>query len=204
MQYAQNTSSVAVYCYPIRDLAKQPENNVMEDHHDHHEEYHEEPETSTIEYIKFVAVLSFITLVAWVLLLFSDENTVVEFLRLFMGVFLVIFSVFKFIGYQMFSMMFAGYDPIARRIKPYASVYPFIEMFLGSLYLFNLFPVFRNITVIILMGIGSFGVFQEVFQRKSGIQCACLGNIIKLPLSTVTLLEDVGMVTMAVAMLALQ
>ena len=38
--------------------------------------------------------------------------------------------------------------------------------------------------------------------NKSRIQCACLGAVFKLPMSTVTIVEDVGMVAMAAWMLA--
>jgi hypothetical protein len=43
-------------------------------------------------------------------------------------------------------------------------------------------------------------VAQEL-KRRAGIHCACLGNVIKLPLSTVSLVEDIGMGLMAAAML---
>ena len=46
------------------------------------------------------------------------------------------------------------------------------------------------------------GVIQAV-ANKTQIQCACLGTVFKLPMSTVTIVEDVGMVLMAAAMLAL-
>jgi hypothetical protein len=36
---------------------------------------------------------------------------------------------------------------------------------------------------------------------KTKIQCACLGTVFQLPMSTVTIVEDVGMVLMAAFML---
>jgi hypothetical protein len=115
----------------------------------------------------------------------------------------VVFATFKLIGYQMFALMFVGYDIIAKRLKPYAYAYPFIELGLGVLYLANLMPAARDIITVIVMAIGAIGVFQEIKKRR-GIHCACLGNIIKLPLSTVSLIEDVGMGLMAVLMLSLR
>jgi hypothetical protein len=36
---------------------------------------------------------------------------------------------------------------------------------------------------------------------KTQIQCACMGTVFKVPMSTVTIVEDVGMVAIAAAML---
>jgi len=45
-----------------------------------------------------------------------------------MGVFLTVFAGLKLIGYKMFTMMFAGYDLIAKKSRLYASAYPVIEL----------------------------------------------------------------------------
>jgi hypothetical protein len=52
-----------------------------------------------------------------------------------------------------------------------------------------------------LMAVGAYGVHQEL-KNKSNIMCACLGGIIKLPLSRVSLIEYVAMFIMAAAMIA--
>lgn len=123
-------------------------------------------------------------------------------LEWFMGGFLIIFGSFKLIGYEMFVMMFPEYDPIASRSKAYTMVYPFIELFLGFLYVSNLLPVFRDLVTLVIFGIGAWGVLKYTNLHKDNpIQCACLGNVIKLPLSTVTLIEDVLMAGLSVIML---
>lgn len=120
----------------------------------------------------------------------------------FMGGFFIIFGSFKLIGYEMFVMMFPQYDPIAARSKIYTVTYPFIELFLGFLYVANLLPGIRDVVTLVIFGIGAWGVMQYIGRTKGEtIQCACLGNIIKLPLSTVTLIEDVLMASMSVIML---
>ena len=100
----------------------------------------------------------------------------------------------------MFKEMFAGYDVIAKRSKQYAAAYPFIELALGLAYLVNALPLTRDILTFVIMTVSSIGVFQEI-RRRSGIHCACLGNVIKLPLSTVSLVENVGMGVMALVMI---
>jgi hypothetical protein len=38
---------------------------------------------------------------------------------------------------------------------------------------------------------------------KQTIQCACLGDVFNLPMTTVTIIEDLAMVVMAAVMLAM-
>jgi hypothetical protein len=52
------------------------------------------------------------------------------------------------------------------------------------------------------MGFSSIGVIQSVLNKKK-IQCACLGAVFNLPMSTVTIIEDLLMVSMAVYMIAM-
>ena len=69
-------------------------------------------------------------------------------------------------------------------------------------YLANVNPLATHLVTILVMGFSAVGVIQAV-ANKTQIQCACLGTVFKLPMSTVTIVEDVGMVLMAAAMLAL-
>jgi hypothetical protein len=172
--------------------------------HSHHGEH--QPVTSSskaVEYLKFAGVIAFIIAATVIIFNFSGTSGVGQWIRIFMGVFLVTFAGFKFAGYRMFVMMFAGYDLIAKKSKLYSRAYPFIELLLGLAFLFDVLPVASNILVVLFLGVGSIGVFQEIYHRRSGFYCACLGNIIKLPLSTVSLVEDVTMVLMAAVMLAM-
>jgi len=155
------------------------------------------------EYAKFVLVIIGIFLVSWYLQGRLGDS-VESWMRYFMGTFFVVFATFKFIGYRMFVEMFAGYDIVAKRFKPYSYLYPFIELGLGVMYLANLIPNTRDRLTLAVMTVGAIGVFQEIYHRRSGVYCACLGNIIKLPLSTVSLVEDVSMAAMAAIMLAIR
>lgn len=160
-------------------------------------------ENSPKEYVKFAGVLLVITALSYGLYVLTEQGGWVEYLRWFMGVFFLVFASFKFIGYRMFVLMYAGYDIVAKRFQPYAYAYPFIELWLGLLYVFDLFPTTRDVATLVIMAIGSVGVAEEI-KKRSGIHCACLGNVIKLPLSTVSLVEDVGMGLMAFVMLVMR
>lgn len=50
------------------------------------------------------------------------------------------------------------------------------------------------------MGISMIGVLQAVLNKRK-IECACLGAVFKLPMSTVTIIEDALMMMMSGAML---
>jgi hypothetical protein len=57
------------------------------------------------------------------------------------------------------------------------------------------------VATIIVLGVSSIGVIQSNLNKRK-IKCACLGDVFNLPMSTVTIIEDVGMVVMAALMLA--
>jgi Methylamine utilisation protein MauE len=162
---------------------------------------HKTSQTNALEYLKFIAVIAVITLVSVWLYNDSAFTGPEEFLRNFMGVFFVVFAGFKLAGYKMFTTMFASYDIAAKRSPLYAKMYPFFELSLGLAYLMDVLPVIRDWAVLIVLGVGSIGVIQEIYHRRSGVYCACLGNVIKLPLSTVSLVEDLTMVVMALFMI---
>lgn len=157
-------------------------------------------ESSLKEYAKFVLIIMAITLASWLLARTYDARGLTSYLRWFMGIFFLVFASFKFIGYKMFALMFASYDILAKRVTAYAYIYPFVELALAVLYLCNVIPMARDVLTIIIMSMGSVGVVREI-KKRSGIHCACLGTVVKLPLSTVSLVEDVGMGLMALLML---
>lgn len=117
----------------------------------------------------------------------------------FMGFFLVVFSLFKFFDMEGFADGFQMYDLLAKRLRFYAHVYPFVECGLGLGYLarWHLDAVYA-VTVIVML-FGALGVINALRQGLD-LECACMGTVLKVPLSTVALLEDLGMAAMAGAM----
>jgi hypothetical protein len=117
----------------------------------------------------------------------------------FMGFFLVVFSMFKFFDLSGFADGFQMYDLLAKPFRPYAYVYPFIELALGLGYLarWNLSLVYG--ATVVVMVFGSLGVLNAL-RKGLDLECACMGTVLKVPLSTVALLEDGGMALMAAAM----
>ncbi len=114
----------------------------------------------------------------------------------FMGLFFIIFAMFKLLDLAGFAKGFAMYDWLTKKYPPYAHLYPFIELALGLCYLSGLYPLLTNLITLLVMGVSAYGVIKAL---KSGadIRCACLGTVIDLPLSTVSVIENIGMGTMA-------
>ncbi len=123
-----------------------------------------------------------------------------ETMRYFMAGFFLVFAFFKLLDIRAFANAYAGYDLLAARWHGWGLVYPFVELALGIAYLANYNAFVTNWATVIIMGFSAVGVIRAVIS-KTQIQCACLGTVFKLPMSTVTIVEDVGMVLMAAVML---
>jgi len=121
----------------------------------------------------------------------------------FMGIFLVIFSLFKFFDLSGFADGFQMYDLLAMRWRGYAFIYPFIELGLGLGYLSRWQPMAIYSATVVVMLFGAAGVLMAL-KKGLDINCACMGNVLKVPLSTVALTEDIGMALMAAGMVFLK
>lgn len=126
-----------------------------------------------------------------------------EWMHYFMGIFLVMFSTLKIFHPIDFADGFEMYDIIAKRSRVYAYFYPLIELFLGLAFLSFFLPILTYLITIILLSIGAVGVVQAL-QKGLDINCPCMGTVLEVPLSTVTLTEDLGMAVMAFALLVMQ
>jgi len=119
----------------------------------------------------------------------------------FMGFFLVTFAMLKLFDLPGFADGFQMYDLLAKPFRPYALAYPFIELALGLGYLSHWSPGIVYPATVIVLGFGALGVITAL-AKGLDIHCACMGTTLKVPLSTVALLEDLGMAAMAAALWA--
>jgi copper chaperone CopZ len=131
---------------------------------------------------------------------FRADHSWRTFMYDFMGAFFLVFSFFKLLDPRGFADAYSSYDIIARSLRPWAFAYPWIELALAIAYLARWNPPITNSVTLALMLIGSAGVLLALI-KKDAIRCACLGTALNLPMTTVTLLEDLGMAAMAGAML---
>ncbi len=118
-----------------------------------------------------------------------------------MGFSLCAFALLKLFDAERFADGFEMYDLIARRSRSYARAYPLLELGLGLAYFAQIAQVAVYAATIALFAIGSVGVIAAL-GRGLDIHCPCMGTVLDVPLSTVTLAEDLGMVLMAMMMLA--
>ena len=130
----------------------------------------------------------------------AGSVTTQETMRYFMAGFFLVFSFFKLLDVRAFADAYTGYDLLAKRWRGWALLYPFVELALGVAYFANFKPVATYWVTVGVMGFSAIGVVQAVLAKRT-IQCACLGTVFKLPMTTVTIVEDLGMVAMATWML---
>ncbi|OUT98746.1 MAG: hypothetical protein CBB92_06445 [Flammeovirgaceae bacterium TMED32] len=117
-------------------------------------------------------------------------------MRHFMAGFFLVFSFFKLLNLSGFANAYRMYDIVAAKWNFWGYLYPFVELMLGILYLINIAPFYVNLTTVIVLGVSSVGVIKSNL-KKEQIKCACLGDVFQLPMSTVTIFEDLSMVLMA-------
>lgn len=165
----------------------------------------EAPKTWFETYRPLLLIFSFITGVSIIKAFHSDIFEIahfswMHFMNNFMAGFFIVFSFFKFLNLKAFAESYAMYDLLAMKIPVYGFVYPFIELGLGFAYLTSFQPQFTNWATVIIMGFSTIGVIQSVVDKRK-IRCACLGTVFNLPMSTVTIIEDLLMVGMAILML---
>lgn len=126
--------------------------------------------------------------------------------QVFMSLFFLTFGSFKLYNFEGFVNAFKMYDPLAERSNVYAKGYPFIELGLGlayaslAAYSAQSIEILVYLVTILVVGLNAFGVFKALTQGRK-IQCACLGDVFNVPMTWATLLEDLLMIMMALAML---
>ena len=147
-------------------------------------------------YTPLLLVIGFVLLVS-LLSSFKTSFHLMNWMTNFMGGFFIAFSFFKFLDLNGFSNSFATYDIIAKKWKGYGKIYPFIELGLGVAYLLALQSAITNIICILILTASTIGVIKAVWSKKQ-IQCACLGTVFNLPMSTVTIIENFTMISMAI------
>lgn len=121
-------------------------------------------------------------------------------MRHFMAGFFLVFSFFKMLDLSSFASSYSTYDVVAKKWYSWGFVYPFVELLLGILFLTNFDILFTNAAAMLVMGVSAIGVIQTLLKKRK-IQCACLGAVFNLPMSTITLFEDLLMVAMSGVMI---
>ena len=144
--------------------------------------------------------LIFLFLIGGTLIIHYPTFVIRDVLPDFMGLFFVVFSFFKYLDLSGFQSSFRQYDPLAKAIPFYAWLYPFLELSLGVLFLMRLELQLALWLTVAILGITTIGVVKVLLSKKE-IECACLGSVLKLPMTEATLIENALMIAMAIWML---
>lgn len=121
-------------------------------------------------------------------------------MRIFMSGFFISFSFFKLLNLKGFAESYSSYDIIAKHFRGWGYIYAFIELGLGISFAIDFNAATTNLITFVVMTISIIGVLQSVLNKRK-IQCACLGTVFNLPMSTVTIIEDALMIAMSGTML---
>ncbi len=156
---------------------------------------------SLAAYRPLLLILAFIVGVTGLVELREGEFVWMRAMNHFMAGFFLVFSFFKLLDVSGFASSYRMYDIVAKAVPGYGFAYPFIELALGVAYLTGWNPLITNSATLVVMGVSLVGVVQSVLNKRK-IQCACLGAVFNLPMSTVTIIEDGLMIIMAGVMLS--
>ncbi|MBK7304431.1 MAG: MauE/DoxX family redox-associated membrane protein [Saprospiraceae bacterium] len=161
-----------------------------------HNEMAEQTKSWFETYKPILLIFFYISLVT-ILFQFKNENfNWMQAMQYFMAGFFLVFSFFKLLNLKGFAESYVMYDVLAKKVPVWAYLYAFVELALGIAYLINFNPIITNTITFVVMSISIIGVLQSVLNKKK-IQCACLGAVFNLPMSTVTIIEDALMIVMS-------
>lgn len=165
-----------------------------------HNEAAEQAKSWLATYKPILIIFAYITTIS--IIAGTQHNTFhwMQAMNIFMAGFFITFSFFKMLDLKGFVESYSMYDIVAKKIKVWGYVYAFIELALGIAYATNFQPLVTNIVTFAVMTVSIIGVLQSVLNKRK-IQCACLGAVFNLPMSTVTIIEDALMIAMSGSML---
>ena len=105
---------------------------------------------------------------------------------------LISFGLIKLYNLYEFVSIFSKYDIITQYLPIYAYIFPFLEILLGlsiiiikkNIYIQKIYQMIVLYTIINLIGI------YNGLQSKIPLKCGCMGSYFDLPLSNLTIIEN--------------
>lgn len=120
----------------------------------------------------------------------------------FVSLSMCVLALLKLQDVDKFATMFLNYDLLARRWVPYGYIYPFAEGLAGVLMTAGVLNWISIPVALFIGGIGAVSVFKAVYIDRRELKCACVGGSSNVPLGFISLTENLGMIAMAVWMIA--
>ena len=175
--------------YQLSDLEQIPmiSNSLNDD---------EEKKSWLAIYKPILIIFFYITIITLIVSFNAGNFNILTAMRIFMSGFFLTFSFFKMLDLNGFVESYAMYDIVAIKFRSWGYLYAFIELGLGLGYAIDFKPALINFITLIVMSASIIGVLQSILNKRK-IQCACLGAVFNLPMSTVTIIEDGLMIAMS-------
>ena len=173
---------------------------LPENHTETSDDENDENKPFFVTYKPLLLVFFYILLVTLAVEFVNGSFVLHRFMPNFMAGFFLVFSFFKMLDLKGFASSYSMYDLLAKKLPAYGLIYPFIELGLGMAYLLGYRPMLINAITLVVMVFSSIGVIVAVMNKQK-IRCACLGTGFNLPMTTVTIIEDLLMAAMAAWML---
>ena len=123
----------------------------------------------------------------------QDSNVLI---KNYMGIIYIVFGFLKLYDIEKFVNIFRKYDIIANKVEFWAWLYPFIEILLGISLLSDIFVNKTMKITLVLMIISIISVSISLL-KKQNLRCGCLGTFFHIPLSYVTISENVAMLALS-------
>ena len=123
----------------------------------------------------------------------QDSNVLI---KNYMGIIYIVFGFLKLYDIDKFVNVFRKYDIIANKVEFWAWLYPFIEILLGISLLSDVFVNKTMKITLVLMIISIISVSISLL-KKQNLRCGCLGTFFHIPLSYVTISENVAMLALS-------
>ena len=194
---------------PVAELqqALRKAGNYVISETNHHEQLADQTEVNESRswfetYRPIFLIALYISTVTIIVEYLTGSFDLLNWMQNFMAGFFLVFSFFKLLNLKGFADSYSTYDIVAKRWYAWGYIYAFIELFLGIGFLTRINPELVNSLTFLVMSVSIIGVIQSLLNRRK-IQCACLGAVFNLPMSTVTVIEDALMIAMSGAMLAM-
>lgn len=185
-------------------LKDYPKYQLAETNHNHHtvvSPVTEEEKKSWLQtYKPILLIFGYITVITLLAEWVQGDFIWMRWMNHFMAGFFLVFSFFKLLDLKGFAESYSMYDIVAKRWNGWGYVYAFIELALGLAFLTGFNPILTNSITFVVMSISIIGVLQSVFNKRK-IKCACLGAVFNLPMSTITIIEDLLMIGMSAIMI---
>lgn len=198
---ADITMSQHVQTKTLQDALKDyPKYQLSEAPHSHHSmsmEMDAENQSWLATYKPILLIFAYILTIAVVAGNAMDHGFMtMTAMRVFMSGFFLVFSFFKLLNLQGFADSYSMYDIVAKKFRAWGYIYAFVELGLGLAFTLDIAPFAVNAITFVVMTVSLVGVLQSVLNKRK-IQCACLGAVFNLPMSTVTIVEDALMIAMS-------